>query len=250
MPDHPVTASRYARWRATALGAAVEQVEVRVVLDLAGPLRSKRVLDVGTGDGTYAIEAAAAGGIVAAVDASLEMLTAARARAALRGADVAFLRGRAEEQPFGDASVDVVFAVTVLCLVPDAALAVREMERVLAPGGRLVLGELSRASIWAIERRARGWLGAVPWRGARFWSRSDLEHLLEDAGLRVTATRSAVFFPPIDVAARFMAPLDPLLGRLRAPGGAFIALAADKPSSGPLSAPRAAGSRRGKRGSP
>jgi 2-polyprenyl-3-methyl-5-hydroxy-6-metoxy-1,4-benzoquinol methylase len=230
-----VTTGTYARWRATKLGGITERVETRVVFELAGALRGKRVLDVGTGDGTYAIEAAARGAVVTALDLEPDMLEAARARASLRGLKVSLLPGRAEELPFDDASFDVVLAATVLCFVPEPDMAVGEMARVLAPGGRLVLGELGRFSVWAAERRVRGWLGASTWRRARFWSRAALTELAKNAGLHVAAVRGSVFFPPSGLAARFAAPFEPLLTHLNLPGGAFLALAADKsecPSSG------------------
>jgi SAM-dependent methyltransferase len=223
----------YARWRATTLGFITERVETTLVLELAGDVRDKRVLDVGTGDGTYAIEVAARGGRVTAVDIEPEVLEAARARAAARGAEVFFKKGRAEALPFGDASFDVVLAVTILCFVPDADAALREMTRVLAPGGRLILGELGRFSVWAAERRVRGWLGARRWARARFWSTAQLRALARRAGLQIDQTRGAVFFPPSGLAARVLAPLDPLLTRLHAPGAAFVALAATKPESTP-----------------
>ncbi len=149
-------AETYERWRTSTLGRITERVETAVVLDLLGPLRGKHVLDVGAGDGTYAIEAAARGGVVTAIDRDPAMLDAARRRSSERGVDVTFRVGRAERLPFQDGAFDVVCAVTVLCLVEEPAAAVREMARVLAPGGRLVLGELARFSVWAAERRLRG----------------------------------------------------------------------------------------------
>lgn len=228
MTEPVVAAQTYAQWRATTLGTITERVETSVVFDLAGRLRGKRVLDVGTGDGTYAIEAAERGAIVTALDLEQEMLDAARARAAARGVEVTLQQGRAEQLPFEDASFDLVIAVTVLCFVPDAQRAVGEMARVLVPGGRVVLGELGRFSVWAAERRVRGWLGASTWRHALFWSRSELAALAQGAGLHAATVRGSVFFPPSGVAARLVAPVEPLLTRLHAPGAAFLALAADK----------------------
>lgn len=228
MTEPAVAARTYARWRATMLGAITEDVERRVVLDLAGPLGGRRVLDVGCGDGTYAIEAAARGACVTALDVEEEMLDAARTRAERRGVVVTLRRGRAEALPFDGGAFDVVLAVTVLCFVPDARVVVREMARVLAPGGRVVLGELSRWSVWAVERRARAWFGAGTWRRARFWTRGELRALARDAGLRVVDVRGSVFFPPSSLAARAVSPLEPLLTRLHAPGAAFLALAADR----------------------
>lgn len=233
MTEPVVAAQTYARWRATTLGKITERVETSVVFDLAGPLRGKRVLDVGTGDGTYAIEAAERGAVVTALDFEQEMLDAARARAAAGGVEVTLQLGRAERLPFEDASFGVVIAVTVLCFVPDAQRAVGEMARVLVPGGRVVLGELGRFSVWAAERRVRGWLGASTWRHAQFWSRSELAALAKGAGFHVAKARGSVFFPPSGIAARLVAPVEPLLTRLHAPGAAFLAIAAEKPESRP-----------------
>jgi len=120
-----VTAQTYARWRATTLGGIIERVETNVVLDLLGSLQGRHVLDVGTGDGAYALQCAARGAIVTALDLEQEMLDAARARALARGVNVTLRRGRAERLPFDDRSFDVVLGVTVLCFVPDAEVAVR-----------------------------------------------------------------------------------------------------------------------------
>lgn len=232
MSGEPVVAPEaYARWRATTLGRITERVEMDVVFALAGALGGVMVLDVGTGDGTYAIEAARRGALVTGLDVQVEMLVAARARGAERRLAIEFEVGRAEALPFDEGRFDVVLAVTVLCFVEDPRAAVREMARVLAPGGRLVLGELSRHSLWAVERRARGWLGARTWKRAKFWSRRELVGLVEDAGLRVFDAYDAVFFPPNGVAARALAPIEPLLRRMHAPGAAFHALAADMPGS-------------------
>jgi len=102
------------------------------------------------------------------------------------------------------------------------------MARVLRPGGRLVLGELGRWSVWAAIRRLRGWLGAATWKAARFRTADELRALAEAAGLRVAAIRGVVFFPPVGICARLMAPVDPWLGRHTTLGAAFIALAAAK----------------------
>ena len=86
----------YEHWRATPLGRLTEQAELRLVFDLAGSLAGKRVLDVGTGDGAYAIEAAVRGAEVTAIDSSPEMLDAARSRAARRGVSLRPLYGRTQ----------------------------------------------------------------------------------------------------------------------------------------------------------
>jgi len=227
MTEEPVVSpSLYARWRETPLGSRTERVETRLVFELAGPLAGKRVLDVGTGDGAYAIEAARRGADVTGVDSDPAMLGAARARARAGGVSVALREARAEALPFAGASFDVVLAITVLCFVPDPHAAVKEMARVLAPGGTLVLGELARFSVWAVRRRARAWLGARTWRRVRFWSRRELVRLVESAGLEAEVVRGAVHFPPVALVAQALAPIEPQLSRWRAPGAAFLALRA------------------------
>jgi ubiquinone/menaquinone biosynthesis C-methylase UbiE len=224
-----LAADTYLRWRSNTLGAITEDLETRLIFDLAGPLAGQRVLDIGTGDGQYAIHAALHGAQVTAVDSSQEMLEAARQRAFERGLQLELQLGNASKLPFRDDAFDVVLAVTVLCLVPDAELAVREMARVLRPGGRVVLGDLGRYNVWAAGRRLRGWLGASFWRNAHFRSQRQLCGMVRNAGLTVVATRGTVHYPPSALAARLLLPIEPLLTRMRIPGAAFLALAASKP---------------------
>ena len=216
----------YASWRATPLGKVTEAIEQRLIFDLMGDIDHARVLDAGCGDGALACAAALRGAAVIGVDPDPAMLAAARARAKQAGVEAAFSEGRIESLPFADASFDVVVAITVLCFVADAAAALRELVRVLRPGGRLVLGELGRWSLWALIRRVRGWLGASTWVAARFRTASELRALAEQAGLRVTTTRGAVFYPPLGLCARVLSPADLGLGRLTTVGAAFLAMSA------------------------
>ena len=144
----------------------------------------------------------------------------------MAGVHATFLNGQVERLPFADASFDVVVSVTVLCFVPDVAGAIWEMVRTLKPGGRLVLGELGRWSLWAAIRRVRGWFGSPTWKATRFHTAADLRALAEEAGLHVADVRGAVYYPPVDLFARVLAPLDPWLGRQTTVGAAFIALSA------------------------
>lgn len=221
----------YAHWRATTVGKLTERLEQDVILALAGPLAGKRVLDVGCGDGAYGLSAARRGARVTGVDASSRMLEAARGRAASNHIDLELREGDVRRLPFEDSSFDVVLAVTVLCFVEDASAAVREMARVLAPGGRLVIGELGRLSTWAAWRRLRGWIGSRTWRRARFRGAGELARLVRPAGLVVEEVRGAVYYPPMGPLARLLAPLDSLPGRITTLGAAFIAVAARKPSN-------------------
>lgn len=219
----------YADWRRSGLGEITERLERDLVLALAGPLDGRDLLDVGCGDGAFALAAARAGARVAGIDASAPALDTARARATEAGLSLDLRCADACRLPFPDGRFDVVLAVTVLCFLPDAGTAVAEMARVLRPGGILVLGELGRWSGWAAWRRLRAWAGNATWRGARFRSAGELRRLVTGAGLAPEAVRGAVYYPPLGPLARLLAPIDPAVGAVTTVGAAFIAVKARKP---------------------
>jgi ubiquinone/menaquinone biosynthesis C-methylase UbiE len=228
--NHDDLAERYRAWRKRTLGIVTERLEMAAVLDLLAPLEGKRVLDAGCGDGAYALAAAERGALVTGVDLSDDMLAAARARSAARGIAVDWRQADAMALPFADASFDLAIAITLLCLVPEPRGVVRELSRLLVPGGRLVIGELHRWSFWAMQRRIRGWSGNSFWRGTRFWTANALRGLLADAKLQPGRVRGVAYYPPFGPAARLMAPVDPRLSRLGTFGAAFLVMEAVRPA--------------------
>ena len=105
-----------------------------------------RVVDVGCGAGIDSLIAAkmvGPEGRVVGVDMTPIMLDKARRAAREAGLDNAeFRQGYAEELPIPDAWADVVISNGVLNLMPDKPSALREMLRVLKPGGRLQIGDI------------------------------------------------------------------------------------------------------------
>ncbi len=108
------------------------------LLDRAGVRPGDTVLDIGCGTGVLARTALArvgAQGRVVGVDPNAGMLAVARRTAP----EVTWVDGSAERLPFEAGSVDVVVSQFALMFFSDRELAVREMHRVLRPGGRVVL---------------------------------------------------------------------------------------------------------------
>lgn len=219
----------YARWRSSRLGQVTDRLEQQLLLELLGPVAGKTLLDVGCGDGAFAAVLARQRVHVTGLDAAPVMLAAARQRAEWEGTLLDLVEGRAEALPFHDDTFDIVLAVTSLCFVREAGQAVAEMARVLKPGGRLVIGDLGRWSLWAVRRRLRAWLGDPTWRAARFCTAVELRKSVEAVGLTVIDVRGAVYYPPYAAAAQFLAPADPWLSRITTLGAAFIAMSTEKP---------------------
>jgi SAM-dependent methyltransferase len=106
----------------------------------------EQVVDVGSGAGIDSLIAArmvAPGGRVIGVDMTRAMLDKATAGANDAGLDNAeFRAGFGEDLPVDDGWADVLISNGVLNLMPDKEKALREMARVLKPGGRLQIGDI------------------------------------------------------------------------------------------------------------
>jgi ubiquinone/menaquinone biosynthesis C-methylase UbiE len=110
------------------------------------------VLEVGPGRGYYAVDVATwlePGGHLEILDLQREMLEHTLRRARDRGVqNITATEGDAQRLPFDDGSIDGAYLVAVLGEVPDQEAALRELARVIRPGGRLVVGELFGDPHW------------------------------------------------------------------------------------------------------
>jgi ubiquinone/menaquinone biosynthesis C-methylase UbiE len=114
------------------------------------------------------------------LDLSPEMLALAETAAKRMGRAIELKDGDAQDLPFADCSFDTVVCTYGLCSVPDDARAIREMTRVLRPGGRLILVDHIRSSITPIF-----WL---QWLYELIWSRTRGGYVTRRPALHVMAT--------------------------------------------------------------
>jgi len=114
--------------------------------EILEPKAGERILEVGPGTGYYTLDVAEwvkPDGQVDILDIQQEMLDHTMLRAGGRGlSNINPTRADATAMPCGDGAYDAAFLVTVLGEVPDQDAALRELARVLKPGGRLIVGEL------------------------------------------------------------------------------------------------------------
>lgn len=129
------------------------------LLQLAALQPGERVLDVACGTGLVTFRAAESvgpAGLVAATDISDEMVQHIQAVAAARGlSQVRPRRAHAEEPVFDPGAFEAVLCALGLMYAPDPAAALREMYRVLEPGGRVAV------AVWGARRNC-GWAGIFP----------------------------------------------------------------------------------------
>jgi ubiquinone/menaquinone biosynthesis C-methylase UbiE len=116
------------------------QKQHRFVIDMVQQTpNAKRILDVGCGAGVTMIELAEKGYAVSGLDIAPKMIELAQAEAQRRQLQCDFKVGLAESLPYPDQSFDVLIALGLLGNILDDKPVLKEMVRVLKPGGRLLL---------------------------------------------------------------------------------------------------------------
>ena len=160
------------------------------------PQAQGRVLEVGMGTGrNLAFYDRSRVTRLVGVDPAMQMHPLAQKRSQRAGIAVELMGLSAEQLPADDASFDTVVCTYTLCSIPDAAQALREMRRVLVPGGKLLFCEHGRAP----DETVRRWQDRFqplwgPLAGGCHLGR-DIPGLLDAAGFAAT-TQSAYLAGP------------------------------------------------------
>jgi len=220
----------YDAWYQTPLGSISDRLEKELVFSLVEIRAGEKILDVGCGTGNYTIEFAKRGADVVGADSSKDMLDFARQKAKEERVKAGFQIADALNLPFTDQSFDLIVSNGLLCFLGEPEKALMEMNRVLKPGGRLIVGVLNSWSPWALFRRIKGLFKDTIYNQAHFMSPPELEDLLKEVGFEVKATKTCLFFFPINCGLhlKLAAPFEKL-GRTVIPRtGAFLAASAIK----------------------
>lgn len=175
-------------------------------VDVAGA----RLLDVATGSGNLALDAAGAGATVTGIDLVPELIDVARRRAQAAGLDVEWLVGDAEALPLPDDAYDVTTSVVGVQFAPRSRVVADELIRVTRPGGTIVLVNWTPGGLIGQLFKTMGrymppapeWVTPPP-----VWGSDDhLRELFSDAGeVTLTYGMNPFVFDSIDTYMAFFA---------------------------------------------
>ena len=158
---HPSACPYSQRWMLDPPHPFITRERLREALS---DVHGRRVLEIGPGTGYYTLPTAewvGDAGRLDIFDIQQEMLDLTMRRARERGlTNVVATQGDARSLPYDGGTFDAAFLVTVLGEIPDQDAALRELARVVCPGGRVVVGELFGDPHWvpprALRQRAEG----------------------------------------------------------------------------------------------
>jgi SAM-dependent methyltransferase len=151
-------------------GKPIFDIEVRAFQEVLASL-PRPWLEIGVGSGRFAQVL----GIEIGIDPSTKLLEFA----SKRGIEVVI--GRGEQHIFGSTSFGTVFLIATICFVNSALNVLKEAHRILAPGGKIVLGLVLKESPWGRFYEQKKKQGHRFYKHATFYRYNDVIKLLEQA---------------------------------------------------------------------
>lgn len=192
----PSRAYHESLWESVPAGLAPPDFDLRRRFLLEHVVAGERVLDVGCGEGWFAVELARAGVEVVGIDVAEEPLRRARARDPELDLRLVDDDG---PWPLDDASIDAVWAGETIEHVADTAGWLSEVRRVLRPGGRVLLSTPAHGRLrvlWlALSKRAFEAHFDPRADHLHYYTRASLTRLLGELGFQQVAVRAAAGVP-------------------------------------------------------
>ncbi len=183
-------AQRYDKWYETKVGRYVDTTEKEIVFSLLKTSKGK-ALDLGCGTGNYTLELKKRGFDVVGLDISKEMLRIAQKKIP----EIAFIRGDAYKLPFKNNTFDLVLSITMFEFIKNPEKIIKEIYRVLKPGGEIIIGTMNAKSLWFLFKRIKSFFIETAYRYARFYTVSELEKLLKNEHFKKIETKGVIYFP-------------------------------------------------------
>lgn len=188
-----VEAEEYDNWYETEKGAFVDEVETALAFELFQPEPGERVLDAGCGTGNFSLKLARKGCQVVGIDISGSILKLAREKVSQTNLKVEFYQQNLLDLDFAGESFDSAFSMAAFEFIKDYERAFRQIKRVVKPGGRILIGTITRESSWGRLYRRQGEQEDSVFRHAHFKNPEDLNRLDPE---NLIASRECLFIPP------------------------------------------------------
>jgi SAM-dependent methyltransferase len=166
-------------------GKLIFATEVKAFQEILASL-PKPWVEIGVGSGRFAN----ALGIEVGLEPSIKLLNMARKRG------ITTFLGKGEKQPFDTASFGTAFLIVTFCFVRSPLDVLKETRRILASGGKIVLGLVLKESPWGKFYEQKKKEGHRFYKYADFYSYDEVVALLEQAGFLVDRVVSTLFQKP------------------------------------------------------
>ena len=176
---------KYDSWFETPTGQYVRKYELALLLELLAPREGELILDAGCGTGVFTRDVINQGAEVIGMDISAPMLV--KGARQMRGISYSGVCGDMCALPFSDNSFDRVYSMTAIEFIPDAVLAMNELNRVAKIGACIVVTTLNSLSPWAERRIKKAKQGHSLFESIIFRSPDDMRLLIPDKSIVKTA---------------------------------------------------------------
>lgn len=190
-------AREYDNFFSTKIGAFVDEVETQLAFKLFQPEKGTRVLDAGCGTGNFSFKLAQKGCKVIGVDISRPMLEKAREKLEKlsENLDVEFKRADVLNLDFPEAYFDHVFSMATIEFISDDKKPkfIRELLRVVKPGGKVLVGTITKDSEWGEMYQKQGQSENSVFADAEFTTPENLNQIESD---NLVASEECLFISP------------------------------------------------------